>query len=385
MDLISKNDLLTLAAERAEACVSIFMPTHRMGRETQQDPIRLKNLLDEASNRLQAQGMRTIDIKNLLEPGQLLVEDEMFWQHQAQGLALFLSSDSFLFYRLSLEFEALVVVGERFHLKPLMPLLSGNGRFYILALSQNEVRLLQGTRETVAQVELEDVPESLAEALKYDDPEKQQQYHTQTSSGGGRRAAIFHGQGVGVDDENTNIFRFFQQVNKGLQDILSNQTAPLILAGVEFLHPFYQQANSYNHLLPEGIIGNPDEWSAEELHRWAWEILEPYFQQAQEEALAQYANLAHTAEASSDSREIIPAAHYGRIKTLFVATGIQQWGTFDEETDTLNLHQNPEAGDGDLLDATALQTLLNGGTVYAVDPERVPGSKSLAAIFRYAK
>jgi len=42
-----------------------------------------------------------------------------------------------------------VVVSDRFHLKPLLPLLTGDGRFYILALSQNQVRLLQGTRYSV--------------------------------------------------------------------------------------------------------------------------------------------------------------------------------------------------------------------------------------------
>jgi hypothetical protein len=43
-----------------------------------------------------------------------------------------------------------VVVTDRFHIKPLLPLLSGDGRFYVLALSQSEVRLLQGTRYSVS-------------------------------------------------------------------------------------------------------------------------------------------------------------------------------------------------------------------------------------------
>jgi hypothetical protein len=47
----------------------------------------------------------------------------------------------------------LVIVSERFHVKPLLPLLSGDGRFYVLALSQNEIRLLQGTRYSVEQVD----------------------------------------------------------------------------------------------------------------------------------------------------------------------------------------------------------------------------------------
>lgn len=41
-----------------------------------------------------------------------------------------------------------------------------------------------------------------------------------------------------------------------------------------------------------------------------------------------------------------------------------------------------EPGDEDLLNAAAIQTLLNGGTVYAVEPEQVPDTAPLAAIFR---
>jgi hypothetical protein len=49
---------------------------------------------------------------------------------------------------------------------------------------------------------LEDVPTSIAEALKYDDPEKNLQFHTGTTGGGGgERSAMFHGQGAGNDEQ----------------------------------------------------------------------------------------------------------------------------------------------------------------------------------------
>jgi hypothetical protein len=49
-------------------CVSIYMPTHRTGAETQQDPIRLKNLLREAEKHLFAKGVSTRDVQEMLEP-----------------------------------------------------------------------------------------------------------------------------------------------------------------------------------------------------------------------------------------------------------------------------------------------------------------------------
>jgi hypothetical protein len=364
------------------------MPTHRAGREIQQDPIRLKNLLGEAEERLLAGGLRTSKAQELLEPAEKLLQDSLFWQRQSDGLAIFLSSGEFRYYRLPFDFEELVVVTDRFHIKPLLPLLSGDGRFYVLALSQNEVRLLQGTRYSVSEVALEGAPESLAEALRYNDPEKRLQFHTSTITPGGKgeRPAIFHGHGVAsADDPKDYISRYFHQVDETLQDLLRDEQALLVLAGVDYLHPIYKEANAYPYVVDEGIEGNPEELSAEELHERAWAIVQPLFLAAQTEAAAQYRQLAGAGseQASNDLKEVVPAAYHGRVETLFVAVGLQQWGTFDPETNTVRVHEEAEPGDEDLLDFAAVQALLNSGTVYAVEPEKVPDEAPLAALFRY--
>jgi hypothetical protein len=363
------------------------MPTHRAGREIQQDPLRLKNLLSGAEKHLLASGLCTPDAKELLEPAQRFLQNSHFWQHQSDGLAIFLSREMFCYYRLPLDFDVLVVVTNRFHIKPLFPLLSGDGRFYILALSQNDVRLFQGTRYSVSAIDLEGVPTSLAEALRYDDPEKRLQFHTSTRmpGGKGKRPAIFHGHGVGSNDAEANILRYFHQVDEGLHDLLKDEQAPLVLAGVGYLLPVYKEANTYPHLVDQGIEGNPERLSAEELHKYAWAIVHPHFFVAQEEAATRYRQLvgAGSEQASNDLKDIIPAAHQGRVETLFVAVGIQRWGSFSLDTNLVRLHEESEHGSEDLLDFAAVHTLLNGGTVYSVEPEKMPHKASLAAVFRY--
>jgi hypothetical protein len=275
------------------------------------------------------------------------------------------------------------VVTNRFHIKPLLTLFSGNGRFYLLALSQNEIRLLQGTRFSIGEVELEGVPKSIDQALKYDDPEKQLQFHTRTPGGTGERAAMFHGHGVGTDDAKRNILRYFRQIDKGLHDLLKEEQAPLVLAGVEYIFPIYRQANTYPYLVDEGVTGSPDELSAKELHSRTWSVVEPLFLKAQDEAAARYKQLTGTGLASNDLKAIVPSAYHGRVESLFVPVGIQQWGTFDSDANMVYLHQDAEPDDEDLLDLAAIQTLLHGGTVYAVKPEEVPDGAVLAAVFRY--
>jgi Bacterial archaeo-eukaryotic release factor family 7 len=383
MKLFSIDELAILTAEGNTNCVSIYMPTYKMSTETLQNPIRFKNLMREAEEKLIANGMRPQDARDLLLPAQELDEYD-FWQHQSNGLAIFISKHLFSYYTVPIDFLELVVVTDRFHLKPLISLLTGDGQFYILALSQNLVRLFQGTRYSISEIELEDVPTSMAEALKYDDPEKSLQFHTGTPQGGsGSRAAIFHGHGAGNDDEKENILRYFRCVDKGLQELLKGQKAYLVLAGVDYLLPIYKQANSYSNLIDEGVTGNPDQLKAEELHAQAWQIVQPYFEAAQDEAIAYYKANLGTGKTANTIQEVVLAAYYQRIESLFVPLGQQKWGMFNSETSNLEIHSEQEAGDEDLMDLAALHTILNGGTVYAVTSEKVPGNAKLAAILRY--
>jgi hypothetical protein len=158
VDVLSRNDLEMLVQHPRSPCVSLYMPTHRSGPETQQDPIRLKNLIRQAEQRLVGTGMRRRDASEILQPARRLLEDEAFWRHQSAGLALFLRTEWFRWYRLPLTFEELVVVSDRFHVSPVLPLLTGDGRFFVLALSENEARLLAGTRFNVQVVNVPGLP-----------------------------------------------------------------------------------------------------------------------------------------------------------------------------------------------------------------------------------
>jgi hypothetical protein len=194
---------------------------------------------------------------------------------------------------------------------------------------------------------------------------------------------VFHGHGIVANEQKQNILRYFQKVNRGLGEMLKDEQSPLVLAGVEYLLPIYGEANSYPHMMGQGITGNPETLSAKELHEQAWAIVQPRFQEAQQAAVAQYEQLSSTEQASHDIRTIVPAAHYGRVDTLFVAVGLQHWGAFDPQTDTIDIHGEEKPGDEDLLDLAAVQTLLHGGRVYAKEPEKVPDGAPLAAVFRY--
>lgn len=309
-----------------------------------------------------------------------MLDDTDFWQHQGDGLAIFSSPQMFDHYRVPYKFDELVVVTGGFHIKPLLPLFTEDEVYYVLAISENHLRLLQCSRYSVHQITPEGFPSNMAEALPHEQLEKQLQFHSSEQGGG---AAIFHGHGAGKDYDKDKYLRYFQKVNKELQEILKDDNALLVLAGVDYLHPIYRKANTYQHLMKEGIEGNPDELREEELQQKAWTIVQPYLESRKTEALAQYHD-AHARGLATDWLEdILLGAIDGRIATLFVTVGIQTWGRFDEQNRTFSLHEGTEQGVEDLFDLAAIETLVRGGVVYALKPEEMPGKQPAAAILRY--
>jgi hypothetical protein len=359
------------------------MPTHRVGPENRQDPIRLRNLLHKAEELLLENGQRTPDVRQWLEPAHRLLDDGDFWRRRRDGLALFISPNVFRRYRLPVSADELLIVTHSFHLKPLLPLLTGDGRYYILALSQHSVRLLEGTRDDLQEAPLDNVPHSLEEAAQASLPGRELQFRSAAPVGGGRWAQVFYGGGDVAEATKVRLHRYCHLIDRGLRDKLREEHAPLVLAGVGYILHLYREVSEYPHLAEAEIEGNPGHLSLEELRARAWEIVRPHFQREQAEAGARYRQFAGSPRATSNLQHIIPAAHQGRVESLFVVSGQQHWGAYDPETNAVFLHESIAPGDEDLLDRAAIQTFLKGGAVYVVPPEDMPVEGPIAAVFRY--
>jgi hypothetical protein len=364
--------------EGAEApCVSLYLPTHRSGAEVQQGPIRFKNLLREAEGKLLANGLSRARALEILQPARALLGDEIFWQRQSDGLAVFLAHNTYRRYRLPLSFRELAMVGNRFHLTPLMSLLTGDGRFYILALSQNRVRILEASRHSVRELDPGDIPDGMADALGSDWEQRSLQLHSGATGRG-----VFHGHGAGEDDKE-ELAKFLNLVDNALLRLLDDRQTPLVVAAVGYLIDIYREVSKYPSLMEGGVEGNPDDRSAQELHARAWEVVKPRFSRAQQEAARRFRAKAGTGLVSADVREIVLAAGDGRVDTLFVAVNAHCWGRFDAEERTVEEHDKPGPDGEDLLDRAALESLLRGGTVYALAQEEMPHGALVAAELRY--
>ena len=383
MEIPGPADLKRLATWSASPCISIYMPTHQVGSEhAGEDRTRFKNLLQSCHDQLAPMGLKPAEIGAVLEPARSLLDNTEFWLHQGEGLAVFAAPDVHEVFRLPDKVIESATVAESFHLKPVFPLLYADQGFWVLALSQHAIRLLRGTRFSVGEVEIDEVPHSLAEALRHDDREPQLQNRA-SAKRGGRIVASFHGHGVGKDDSKTDVSRYFRIVDGGIREIIGSTGEPMVLAGVDYLLPIYHQASDYANLLATGVEGNPDRLSSQELHDRAWTLVEPVLAAHRLEAADGVARHMANGTGSNSVAEVVKAAHHGRVETIFVAIGRKHWGSYDEPSGRAEVHDARWPGDEDLLNTATIATWMHGGKVYAVEPGEVPQGGDVAASFRF--
>lgn len=383
--MITKKKVLELSKEHSAFCVSIFIPTHRAGKETMngKDALNLKNQLKEIKMKLSQKGMSEDDIEKYVQPVNELVNDSEFWRQQSDGLAIFLSENLYQKYTVPVNFEAFNYLSNDFYLKPLMPLFNGDGLFYMLTLKMDEVKFYEGSMYSITEVKINDItPSKIEDRVGYDYEQKSLQFRTQQ---GNKGEGMFHGHGDSDSELKNELVRYFRAVDKGLMSILhDDQKPPLVVCCLDFYFSMYKEVNSYQNLFPQNISGNPEDMDALLLHEKACDLLQPYFNSTRKEKIDQFSQFIGTGKASSDLNEILPAAFEGNIDTVFMEKSADVFGLYNPSTQEVNVQDTYQISNVSLMNLVATKALSKGGTVYLFEKQDMPDSTSnINALFRY--
>lgn len=385
MDLVTTADLKLLAepVEHGPA-VSLMMPTERAVTDVVADPLRWKNHLTGVDSVLRDEGVSKSEVDTLLQPAWDLHADAHSWQYMSDGLVMFLRPGWHRSFRVPVDVPQVATVGDRFVLSPLLGAISGEDHFLLLAVSQRKVRLLEGTRHRIEEVELHEVPTSLRDVIEA--PEPRSDTMARAAFGGGRNGpAIFYGHGASDDAfKKDEVIRFLRQVADGLQTYLGSQDHPMVLVGLDELVGAYREVNTYGNVLDRSVDHNPDQLSAEELHEAAWPIVQERFAESKHAAVARFGELHGTGQASADASKIEAAAAQGRVDALFLAAGPSCWdGVAGGGPRAIHLGADERFASCEQLDRTVVAALSTGGHVYTVAEPSLFDGESMAATFRY--
>lgn len=365
-------------------CLSLYQPTHRRHPENQQDPIRFGNLVKTLEESLLRQFPKD-EVRALLEPFLALADDRDFWNHTLDGLAVLGAKDLFRVYRLHRPVAALAIVADSLHTKPLTRILQSADRYQVLGLSRQEIKLYEGNRDTLDEIELDqDVPRTLADALG---EELTDSHLTVASYGGvgGSQTAMHHGHGGRQGEVDSDAERFFRVADRGILEHHSRPSRlPLILAALPEHHHIFHRVSKNPFLIKESIDIHPDALSsAGELCERAWRVFEPRYR-ARLAALAdEFANARANDLGDDELAQIAKALVDGRVATLLIEAHREVPGYIDTATGEIvsgNL-AHPEVDD--VLDDLGTLALKMGGQVVVVPAERMPTETGIAAIYRY--
>jgi hypothetical protein len=379
----SFDDVKNLAKCEANPVVSVYIPTHPGGPDAQEDPVRFKNRLAEARRQIAALSNGPSDIPSWFEPAEELSGNAGFWRSQGDGLAMFLGRELFRVFRTALSLEELTLVGPNAHIVPLLAAMEEGTEFYVLAVSQDRIRLFRGSRSAIFDVETPGSPDGVDEMLTAERSPDQLQFRTIGSRSGGGQVALFHGHGGTDADGEEHLVKYLREVDREVGRALENKNAPLVFAGDVSLFPLYKQANSSPSLVESFIRGNPDELSSTELHAQAWPLVEEQLDARCRKTLAAVEEAVASGKGATDIAGTIGAAVRGRVETLLLGEGEHVWGRYNAPEQNVQVLPDRVADSEDLLNVAAIHTLRNGGRVLVVKPDELAFAGAVAAAYRF--
>ena len=368
VDLPTRPELMSLNAARGEACVSIYVPTTPLTQDVKASATELANLYKTAVAQLEAAGFDKRALARMSEFVDDLHDDEDFWRLQANSLAVFLTPDRIRTYRLANHLSAAVKVSDRFHLTPLMRAVTFDHSAYVLAISENQVRLVEVSPDLPpAEVKVSSLPGDAASAVG--------------KSTLNDRAPS--GRIQGTEGQNVRLRQYARRVDAALRAGLAGRDTPLILAAADRMASIYRSVNTYPALLDDHIATANDNTSDHDLAGKAREILDQRYLTQVRGLLSTFAERAARGLATADMSDAARAATAGGIDTLLVDIDADIPGLVDD-AGWVTFADGASVATYDVVDEIASRALATGARILALRKADLPDGAVLAAILRFA-
>ena len=360
---MNRADILYLMAQNEYPLVSILMPTHRTAPANRQDPIRMKNLLGEAEQRLLGEfGRRDVDplLARLAEAAA-----QVSFSSALDGLALYAGRRMQRLFHLPFPVRERVVIDQTFFTRELVRALNRHARYWVLALSEQPARLFEGTRDTLLEVRDGGFP------LSHEGPGATEPLPPIA----GRKAAY-------LDERHR---QFFRQVDSAFAPFLRDDPLPLVLAGVERHLAYFGYVTRHGDRLLATLTGSHDKTSPHELAKLVWPLVRERLAERRHAVLDELEAAAGARRSASTVEEAWRLGREGRVETVIVEEDFHHPARPGADGLTLEPADDATAPDviDDAVDEIVEAVLARGGRAVFVDNGRLAAHGRIATILRY--
>lgn len=361
---MKRQDIILLQQVRGYPSVTITLPTHRTSPENKQDPIRLRNLIKQADERLLKEFSRR-EVQPILDRLAGLAEGIDF-RYVLDGLALFVNRDVGHVYRLPFTIRERLVVDETFLTRDLVFAMNRTPRYWTLVLSEKPTRLYEGTLDNLIEVNEGGFP--------------------MTHEGPGGEAPLPGGTGINKSAHRDERHRqFFRQIDAALKTFMAGDPLPLALVGVERHIAFYREITGHADAIIAGVTGSHDKTPPHDLARLVWPAVEAGLLEKRLEISSELEKAAGERKLVSTIGEIWRLAGEGRGRILLVEEGFHYPGRVDDGGTNLLPADDPAAPGviDDAVDEIIETVLLKQGRVVFLPDGHLAEHQRIALILRY--
>ncbi|WP_025123757.1 MULTISPECIES: hypothetical protein [unclassified Serratia (in: enterobacteria)] len=362
VDIPSREEYTYLADIHSDACISIYISTSPLHRQLEASKIQLGNFIKEALLQVADKGLDKRRVALLEEELYSVLEDESFWDLHARSLAVLATPDCIRTYRLANELSQRLEVGDRFYLKPLLRALTFPHSAYILALSENQARLIEFFADAPAEeLKVPDMPARMKDAM-------------------GNAALNDHHHGA--VHHKVRLAQYTRKIDQALRPLFARHDSPLILVGTESLASIYRSTNSLSNLADETLFKNAEHLGASELVTLVRPLMDNYYQAQLNALVSRFETRSGERRVTQDLSDVARAATFGAIELLLVNLDCTQNGTIDEQG-LVTFSDSNDENTYSLIDEISKRAMATGARILAVHSDALPSGADLNAILRY--
>lgn len=365
--LPTQADLRELTGHRDDACVSIYLRSSPLPKESDESRIALKGAVAHATKELQQKGIDREKLRDVSGRLEELDRDPVFWTSQTHGFAIFAAPGFLRVFRLVNDLRNHLAVGDRFDIGMLLRAVSFEHEAHVLAVTEGSVHLYELSSDAPArEIDLPGIPDDLHTVLE----------HTRLED----QAAPPRAEGATAEKPEQR--RYCRIVQDEVLARLRDDSIPLILAASSSLEPAYRTVNRHRHLLERGIDANPESLTLTELTERAREILDEMYASRLASWWERFELERSRDRGTADLGHIARAATAGAVDEVVFDMDSPLEGAIDDDG-TLHVADGASASSYGIVDEIAARVLRAGGTARAVRSADMPTGSAAAAIFRY--
>ncbi len=338
---------------KSDVCVTLAMPTHRSKPDYEMDRIVLKNLVDKASKQLlqMFDKHKAAEIIENLEEARDAVDNGV----NLDCLVIYANEYFSSVVRLPVPAAEEILIGKYFDLRPLYKMRQQNEDYYVLTISKQKIRLIEGFNDKPVQ-----------EIVNGDFPFDRDWYYTISP----RKVS----QDIFVDNMEKE---FYNDADKSFQKVYNDNPSPVVLAGDVKSIAYFEEVMDDKSMVIGRIAGSYDLSPLHEIIDAAAPEIEKYRKTLEDGYLSEINDAVGAGHLVTDVGSIIRLAKEGMTDTLFIG---------DDYSIPDSVKNNVEVdneGPQDLLPGLLADVSGNSGKVVFMDDALLEKYHGLAMVKRY--